>query len=377
VRSHIEMSRGLSLGLAAFALASVAASGAAQESTGTTYWAYVANESSDLVSLVRFDDGVDGVAVEEKTIKVGKHPADLDGAHGITVAPDGKFWYVSIAHGQPYGQIWKHETGSDRFVDSTTVGLFPSTMAITPDGSTLLAANFNLHGDPLPSSVSPVYALPMAEGAKIETCVRPHGSRTSRDGRFHYSGCLLSDQLVEIDLSKMEVTRRLLLTSGHEGITQDGPGTLVPADGACRPAWVVPSADDTKLYVTCNARMEVLELSQESLAIERRFATGKGPYNADVTPDGRYLVVTLKGEQSVTIIDLETGSERRVATSQPVTHGVVVTPDSRFAFVTNEARGATRGTVDIVDLRTARVVSSVDVQYQPGGIGFWKMEEGR
>lgn len=362
------------LGLAAIALAIVAGRTSAQETGGAAYWVYVANESSDLVSLVRFSDGV---AIEEKTIEVGMHPADLDGAHGVTVSPDAKYWYVSIAHGQPYGQIWKYETGTDRFMDSTTVGLFPATMTITPDGSTLLAVNFNLHGDPVPSSVSPVFTLPMAEGAKIETCVRPHGSRTSRDGRHHYSGCLASDQLVEIDLSTMKVSRRLRLTAGHEGLTDEGPDELVSAEGACRPSWVVPSADDAKLYVTCNARREILELDRESLQIIRRFATGKGPYNADVTPDGQYLVVTLKGDQAVAIIDLATGDQRRVGTSRPVTHGVVVTPDSRFAFVTNEARGATRGTVDVIDLSAARIVSSVDVQYQAGGIAFWKMEEGR
>ncbi len=72
-----------------------------------TYWAYVANELSDIVSLVRFDGRE---VVEEKAISVGFHPADLDGAHGITVSPNGTHWYVSIAHGQPYGQIWQMET---------------------------------------------------------------------------------------------------------------------------------------------------------------------------------------------------------------------------------------------------------------------------
>ncbi|MCZ6915209.1 MAG: YncE family protein, partial [Gemmatimonadetes bacterium] len=82
------------------------------------YWIYVANESSDIVSRVRF--GPDGIE-EEKTISVGWHPADLDGAHGLFVAPTGDHWYLSLAHGRPFGTIWKFETGTDRFVDSTTV----------------------------------------------------------------------------------------------------------------------------------------------------------------------------------------------------------------------------------------------------------------
>lgn len=134
------------------------------------------------------------------------------------------------------------------------------------------------------------------------------------------------------------------------------------------------SADDRSLYVPCNGRSEVLEIGAATLEIECRFATGKGPYNADVSPDGRHLVVSLKGEQAVAVFELATGRETRVATSQPVTHGVVVTPDSRYAFVSNEAIGRTRGTVDVIDLDGKERVASVAVQHQPGGIGFWKME---
>ncbi len=96
--------------------------------------------------------------------------------------------------------------------------------------------------------------------------------------------------------------------------------------------------------------------------------------HADVSPDGRLLVVTLKGNQAVAIFDLATGAETRVATSRSLSHGVVISPDSRFAFVSNEAVGATRGTVDVIDLVTKKRVASTEVQYQPGGIAFWKME---
>lgn len=89
------------------------------------------------------------------------------------------------------------------------------------------------------------------------------------------------------------------------------------------------------------------------------------------------LVVTLKGEQAVAVYDLATGAERaRIPATQPVTHGVVVSPDGRYAFVTNEAVGAVRGTLDVVDLERDAIVASLPLHYQPGGIGFWKMEKG-
>ncbi len=355
--------------------ASLLASPSVAQDNGPTarYWVYVANESSDLVSRVRF--GPDGLT-EEKTIPVGARPADLDGAHGIAVAANGKFWYVSIAHGAPYGSIWKMESGTDVFVDSVTVGLFPATMSLTPDASSLFVVNFNLHGNIMPSWVSSVFTPFMNETAQIETCIMPHGSRITRDGMTHYSTCMMSDQLVEISTTGHRVTRRFRLTDGHEAL-MDLAETANRAMGAgrCKPTWVVLDPEDEHLYIPCNGRKEVLEIDRSTMTVRRRFATGAGPYNADVSADGRYLVVTLKGAQAVAVFDLETGKETRIETSQPVTHGVVISPDSRYAFVSNEAVGATRGTVDVFDLASKTRVASVAVQYQPGGIGFWKMEQ--
>jgi DNA-binding beta-propeller fold protein YncE len=358
--------------LGAVAALVAAAPAAGQTPPAADYWVYVANESSDIVSRVRF--GPEGIT-EEKKIRVGIMPADLDGAHGLSVSRDGRHWYLSLAHGNPYGQVWKFATGSDRLLDSATAGLFPATMGITPDGGTLFASNFNLHGNHVPSSVSVFFTPRLQELAKVTTCIMPHGGRVNRAGTSHYSACMMSDQLVEISTHRFEVARRLSLTRGKEQLLPvDAADAMAMGEGICKPTWVAVSADDSSLYVPCNGRGEVLEINAETLDIERRFATGKGPYNADVSPDGRYLVVSLKGDQAVAIFELATGRETRVPTSQPVTHGVVVSPDSRYAFISNEAVGRTRGTVDVIDLEAKQRVASVEVQHQPGGIGFWRME---
>lgn len=338
-----------------------------------TYWAYVANESSDLVSRVRF--GPDGL-VEEKTIPVGVMPADLDGAHGLTVGPDGH-WYVSLAHGTPYGSVWKFSAGADEHRGAAQAGLFPASMAVTPDGAMLFVVNFNLHGNHVPSSVSVIFTPTMQEVTQIETCVMPHGGRVNRAGTRHYSACMMSDQLVEIATERLAVRRRLLLTPGHEHVLEphaaDAKSHMAHGE-VCSPTWVTVSPDDEYLYVPCNKRGEVLEIDAESLEITRRLQTGAGPYNADVSPDGRYLVVTLKASQGVAVFERTSGAEVRLRTSQPITHGVAITPDSRYALITNEAIGATRGTVDVIDLAAKRIVASGPVQFQPGGIGFWRLE---
>ena len=371
-------------GALGLALALLAGGASAQPSV---YRVYVANESSDLISRVAFTPG-DG-AVVEREIPVGIMPGDNDGAHGLSVSPDGRHWYVTIAHGTPYGHVWKFHAGPDTLVARTRLGLFPATMGITPDGRFMLAVNFNLHGDMVPSDISVVYTPEMVEVTKVETCLMPHGSRVRPDGARHYSACMHSDLLVEIDIATLAVGTRFDVTPGREGVLagegsggRDGRRTgshgVAPGEAeerVCSPTWVEPglgSRANRVVYVACNRNGEVLEVDTERWEVSRRFPTGKGPYNLEATADGEHLIATLKGEQAVAVFDLASGAEvGRVATSRPVTHGVVASPDGRYAFVSNESVGSVRGTLDVIDLRSLAVVATVELAHQSGGIDFW------
>ncbi|MDE2874800.1 MAG: YncE family protein [Gemmatimonadota bacterium] len=338
------------------------------------YRVYVANESSDLISRVAFTPG-EGLVVENE-IGVGVMPGDNDGAHGLSVSPDGRHWYVTIAHGTPYGYVWKFHAGPDTLVARTRLGLFPATMGITPDGQFMLAANFNLHGDMVPSDISVVYTPEMVEVTRVRTCLMPHGSRVRPDGVKQYSACMHSEQLVEIDVGTFEVTGRFGVAPGHEGVIS---GDMQHHGGmggrVCSPTWVEPGLGaraNRVVYVACNRNREVLEVDTDGWEVSRRFATGQGPYNLEVTGDGTRMVATLKGEQAVAVFDLERGVEiGRVETSRPVTHGVVASPDGRYAFVTNESVGSVPGTLDVIDLETLEVVATVELGHQSGGIDFW------
>ena len=341
------------------------------------YYVYVAAESEDEVALIEY--GPDGAAVVEN-VAVGLFPTEIDGAHGIAVAPDGTRWMVSIAHGLPYGQIQVFEAGSNRKLGAVQAGLFPATMQATP-GDLLFVANFNLHGDPVPGSISVIDLGGLVEIAQITTCAMPHGSRLNASYTLHYSACMMDEQVVEVDARTLQVRRRLFVLPGAEkglavetskAIGMEGHGS----DGArCGPTWTQVSPDERMLYVACNKNRQVLEVDLETWAVARRFATGTGPYNLDVSPDGRLLVVTYKGDRATGIFDLQTGDLRAtVESSRRLPHGVVVSPDSRFAFVSIEGVGGEPGTVDVIDLARSARVASVEIGKQAGGIGFWKLE---
>ena len=56
---------------------------------------------------------------------------------------------------------------------------------------------------------------------------------------------------------------------------------------------------------------------------------------------------------------------------------MVVSPDSRYAFVSSEGVRAELGKVDVFDLAARVKVGTVDVGQQASGIAFWKMEPTR
>jgi len=345
------------------------------------YLVWVASEATDRVHLVRW--GPEGAEVV-RTLTVSLLPTEADGPHGVAVSADGEFLYVTTGHGRPYGHLWKYEAETGRMLGRTMLGLFPASLEVTPDGTFAYVVNFNLHGDMVPSSVSVVATEQMVEVARLETCTMPHGSRITPDGRRQYSACMMDDLLVEVDTWSLGVSRHFLLTPGAEhGMTGrptaghggEGAGSHgeMAMDPVCSPTWAQPSADGSSVFVACNASNEVVEVAVEGWSMIRRFPAGEGVYNLAVTRDGRLLVGTNKRGQSVSVFDLASGEEMaRIPTLRPVVHGVVISPDDRYAFVSVEGVGSEPGTLEILDLERLEVAARVDVGQMAGGIAFWR-----
>ena len=356
------------------------------------YYLFVASEGNDQIALVKF--GPSGIRVE-RTHVTGIKPSDVDGPHGVATSPDGKFYYVTTAHGSPFGYLWKYATHNDSLAGRVMLGNFPATAQVTPDGSFVYVVNFNLYGEMVPSSISIVAADEMVEVARVKTCTMPHGSRINPQGTKQYSGCMMDDLVVEIDTRDFGVSRHFMLGKGKEhGMSgppqmraasagahdMSGHGMEMPKPGdvGCSPTWVQPSADGAKIFVACNKSSEIVEIDVASWSMTRRFPTGNGVYNLAVTRDGRYLVGTNKRDQSVSVIDIASGTQAaRIPTTRRVASGIALSSDDRYAFVTQEGVGSEPGTVDVVDLRALRKVATVDVGQQAGGIDFWKAEPPR
>ena len=267
---------------------------------------------------------------------------------------------------------------------ATELGFFPATVSLTPDGVLAFAVNSNFYGDHVPSTVSVVDTEDMYEIEQVTTCTMPHGSRMSPDGMHNYSACMMDDQLVEMSTFSLEVTRRLNLVTGEPvapgagmgggGMAGGTTGDMAAAMGgsgmaACSPTWTTLSGDGRFVYVACNRGNEIVQVDIESWSVARRIPAEGAPYNLALTHDESRLLATLKGSGHLAVWDLETGEPlAKIESAQEVTHGVAVTSDNRFAFVTVEGIGGQPGIVEVIDLATYERVGMAETGKQAGGI---------
>ncbi len=373
----------------ALGMTMLAASAAAAQTPERDYTVLVASEAVDLITRITF--GPNGAKIDGTT-KVGINPMDPDGPHGVALSPDGKHYYVSTAHGVPFGYLWKFDAKTNEVLGNIELGNFPATMQVTPDGAFVFVVNFNLHGEMVPSSVSVVSTDPFIEVARIQTCTMPHGSRINTAGTRQYSACMMDDMLVEIDTRELAVSRHFMLKKGAEhgengspqshnmpaaasGGSHGGHGMEAPKAGdvSCSPTWAQPSADGRSVFVACNKSSDIVEIDATAWTLKRRIPAGDGVYNLAVTRDGKLLVGTNKRGKSVSIIDIASGKELgRIETQRRVVHGVAISSDDRYAFISVEGIGSEPGTVEMIDLRTRQRVASADVGQMAGGIDVLK-----
>lgn len=354
----------------------VLAAATAAQGQVTPHRVAVVSESGDIVTWLRPEGQK---LVLDRVVPVGIMPADIDGPHHVAMAPDMKSYYVTIAHGVPFGSLWRFDVATDSLIGRATVELFPTTIALTPDGEFAFVANTDFHGErPRTNVVSVVHTPSMVKLTDLPVCDMPHGVKVNHAGTTAWVACMSSDELVEIDVTTITVGRRIRVGSGHDMAgaqhLADHPAPSVPPPAAiaarpCAATFVSVSPDDSRLYVACNSGNTLQVWNARTLELIGEVPVGAGAYNAEPSPDGSIVVVTNKKDQSVSLVDARGLTElARLKTAKKIVHGVAFSPDGKYAYVSQESIGSDPGAVDVVDLATRKVVSSVPVPAQPTGI---------
>ena len=316
--------------------------------------------------------------VTSRVVPIGVMPSDIDGPHNITAAPDGKSYYVTVAHGTPFGSVWKFDARTDSIVGKAQVELFPTTISVTPDGQLAFVANSDFHGDhPRTNVVSVIHTPTMTKITDLDACDMPHGVKVNHAGTRVYISCMHSDEILEVEVATLRLLRRVPTGEGHmaattpAGTTHHRPVGSAPHSGAgeCAPTYISVSPDDQRLFVACNTGNTLQVWDAGTFRRLKEIPVGKGAYNVEPSPDGKLVLVTNKKDQSVSVVDAAALTETaRIPTSKRIVHGIAYSPDSRLAYVSCESIGVDPGAVDVIDLRSRARVATVAISGQPTGI---------
>lgn len=346
----------------------------------------IVSESGDIVTWLKPGNGTLAL---DRVVPVGIMPADIDGPHNLAVAPDNKSYYISIAHGTPYGSLWRLDATTDTLIGRAPLEAFPTTIGLTPDGDMAFVANSDFHGDhPRENMVTVVHTPSMSTITQLPVCDMPHGAKSNHAGSMIYISCMNSDELVEIDPATLRIMRRVKTGTGHDmnamaGMDHGSSGppmnhgsapAPVPAgmaDGGCAPTFVSVSPDDKLLYAACNHSGSLQVWDAASFKKVKEVPLGAGAYNVEPSPDGKWIIVTNKKDKSFSLVDARTLTEVvRVPTTKKIVHGVAYSPDGKYAFITQESIGADPGAVDMFDLATKKTVATYPLPAQPTGVAI-------
>jgi YVTN family beta-propeller protein len=137
-----------------------------------------------------------------------------------------------------------------------------------------------------------------------------------------------------------------------------------------RPHGLTLTPDDRYLYVTVEGSQAVLEIDTGSERIARVFPTEQNvSHMCALLPAGQKLYVTNIGSRSVSIVDLESGGVSRLATGDGP-EGIDVSPNGREVWVANRSGGD----VVVIDTKTDTITARfpagdfpIRVKFTPDG----------
>lgn len=183
----------------------------------------------------------------------------------------------------------------------------------------------------------------------------PHGLRISPDGRTAYIAMLGGKSLGVLDISSFSLRDIPLKGAAVQtGVTPDGKYALAS----------VYDAKSLAVYDTQSSKLSYIDLPKEA----------KGPVQIYPTLDSRFVFVADQGfyfdqpvGDTVYKIDLMEMKVAQTIRGGTAPHGVVVSKDGKFAYVTN----LLSDDVSVIDTGKEKEIAKIKVGKMPNGISLW------
>lgn len=319
---------------------------------------YAASGFTDQVVVV---DPFDGTVL--RTVGVANRPYSVDEPHGIAVSPDGSRWYVTLAHGEPMLRVF--ERPGDRQVGALILPMAgASRIGLTPDGEVAFVPDYWRSALDAPGRVARIRTQTLEVTHAPEVCRAPHDARVDPSGRRVLVTCAYGDEIVLLDAEDMRVVARVSLSPPPGGAPPHPHEAteMIPEGIEAMPMNAAWAPDGETAWVTLMAADRVVGIDREG-GIVAWGATGRHPASAAPTPDGRRLLVTNRGERSLSILRLpDLGEERRVeldGAHHP--QGLALDGEGLTAFVGYEGRVGELGGLVAVRIEDGTVLWRTEV----------------
>jgi YVTN family beta-propeller protein len=172
----------------------------------------------------------------------------------------------------------------------------------------------------------------------------------SADGSFAIFSCEFSAKLVKIDLGSISVDSYLTISgSAPQDVKLDSAGKI--------------------FYVADMHRGGVYEISAATFSIVDFIRTGSDAHGLYVSRDGRFMYVTNRGSGSISVVDLAT---RTLKVTWPIPGGGSpdmgnVSPDGKVLWVS----GRYNACVYAISLVDGHLIAKIPVPNEPHGLAVW------
>ena len=134
-----------------------------------------------------------------------------------------------------------------------------------------------------------------------------------------------------------------------------------------QPSVVAITPNGKFAYVTGNGSADVSVLDTAQRAVVATVPVGQRPSGLAVTPDGSHVYVAVQAAAAVAVIDTATNTvSATLHASEPA--AVAMSPDGRYAYVTNFGVGIGPGSVSVIDTATNTVTATIPTGVTPGSI---------
>ncbi len=286
--------------------------------------------------------------------------------HNVTIDEARGWYYVNLIGA---GKVLKYRLDTNEKIDEVGGIISPTQVALSSTGDTAYVAQFAAGVNAVKIiRTNPMQVIGEIAAGNVD---KPHGVQITPDGRELWVTGNLSDNILVADFTDFS-TRLIQLNNQPPG-----------QGGVLLPYQTVMTADNQKVYVTCQRGNVVVVVDRRTDEVVKTIPVGLNPLIPAITPDSRYVLVPNRNSDDLSVIDTQTDSvSMTIANIGPQPHGSAVTPDGRLAYISCEnvsaavpphhptAGSRVPGYFTVVDLATMSVTRRYELGAFAAGVAI-------